>query len=81
MYGYMYYVIQVPIVHDRNASVMSIKCRGHITSSFVLLDLLLLLTYLYGMFIFRFQQPEDLSGLTQKVHALYTNTVYIYICM
>lgn len=46
---------------------MSIQCSHHIASSFIVLDILLVMTYLYGLFIFRFKQPEDLSGLIQKV--------------
>lgn len=54
----------IPLIHGDD---MYIKCSDHIASSFIMLDILLVMTYLYGLFIFRIRQHEDLSGLTEKV--------------
>ena len=53
------------IVGNENVSVIS--CREHLISSFVLLDILLLASYLFGIYLFSRGETEYLSNLASKV--------------
>ena len=52
----------------KNNTVMyEIQCEGHVFSAFVIPDILLLLSFVYGLYIFRWIQTEQLSTLTETV--------------
>ena len=44
-----------------------IQCELHILTTFVIPDILLLLSFAYGLYIFRWKQTEQLSTLTETV--------------
>ena len=50
-----------------NESVRLINCERHIISSFILLDILLLASYIFGLYLFSRGETEYLSNLAEKV--------------
>ena len=44
-----------------------IQCRDHIGSLYILMDMLLIFAYLYGVYIFRVKEPEHLSSFAETV--------------
>ena len=47
-----------------------IQCEKHILTTFVIPDVLLFLSFVYGLYIFRWVQTEQLSTLTETVSHL-----------
>ena len=56
-----------PKVTHQNDSVIEIKCSDHIVSALVILDVLLVATYVYGLYIFRSKLREYLSTFIETV--------------
>ena len=53
-----------PPEHGKN---ITIECHEHIASSYIILDILLIFAYLYGVYIFRIKEPEHLSTFAETV--------------
>ena len=50
-----------------NVTIYEIQCEKHILTSFIIPDILLFLSFVYGLYIFRWVQTEQLSTLTETV--------------
>ena len=50
-----------------NNTSYEIQCELHILTTLVIPDILLLLSFAYGLYIFRWKQTEQLSTLTETV--------------
>ena len=48
-----------------------IQCELHILTTFVIPDILLFLSFAYGLYIFRWKQTEQLSTLTETVGTIF----------
>ena len=48
-------------------AIYEIECQRHILTTFVIPDILLFLSFAYGLYIFRWKQTEQLSTLTETV--------------
>ena len=53
-----------------NQTIRVINCERHIISSFILLDILLLASYLFGLYLFSRGETEYLSNLAEKVRSI-----------
>ena len=47
---------------------MFIECETHIASAYVIPDVIILSSYLFGLYIFRYVYPEYLVTLIEKVY-------------
>ena len=56
-----------PSISADNETSYEVSCERHILTTFLLPDLLLLSAFLYGLYIFRWAQTEQLSTLTEAV--------------
>ncbi|CAI8049368.1 hypothetical protein GBAR_LOCUS27194 [Geodia barretti] len=54
-------------LNSKNETVREIVCTEHVISSFVFFDLLLLVTYWFGLYLFSRGETEYLSNLAEKV--------------
>ena len=54
-------------LNAENSSQREITCSEHLISSFILSDLLLIITYLFGLYVFSRGETEYLSNLAGKV--------------
>ena len=46
---------------------MIVRCKRHLVTRLLIGDVLLLVTYLWGLYIFRFKSPEHLATLMETV--------------
>ena len=50
-----------------NVTMYQISCERHILTTFIIPDILLILAFAYGLYIFRWVQTEQLSTLAEAV--------------
>ena len=60
-------------LNSKNETVREIVCTEHVISSFVFFDLLLLVTYWFGLYLFSRGETEYLSNLAEKVRGHVTS--------
>ncbi|XP_065887314.1 uncharacterized protein [Dysidea avara] len=60
--------------HKTNGSFYFIECRDHLITSYILPDILILSSYVFGLYTFRVTYPEYLVTLIEKVFLYYVNT-------
>lgn len=53
--------------HGNHSDNFNITCKSHLLTTFIVPDLLLLSSFVYGLYIFRWIQTEQLSTLTETV--------------
>lgn len=56
-----------PSINSDNETFYEVRCERHILTTFLIPDILLLSAFLYGLYIFRWAQTEQLSTLTEAV--------------
>ena len=69
---------QVQYRGDETTGVLIVKCKRHIVTGTVIADVLLLTAYLFGVYLFRYGEPEHLSALMERVS---TCTLYTCTCI
>ena len=65
-----------PGVFNNVSNTSVVMCNRHIISNFVLPDLLLLASYLFGLYLFSKDETEYLSNLAEKVGVAIWGVVY-----
>ena len=53
-----------------NEIYYDVECERHILTTFIIPDILLISAFVYGLYIFRWVQTEQLSTLTEAVSAV-----------
>lgn len=61
---------QILTVNDSNETYYNVQCERHFLTTFIIPDILLISAFVYGLYIFRWVQTEQLSTLTEAVSAL-----------
>ena len=56
--------------NSSNETYYDVECERHILTTFIIPDILLISAFVYGLYIFRWVQTEQLSTLTEAVSAL-----------
>ena len=71
-------------VNITNGTEREVKCTDHLISTFVLLELLVWVTYWFGVFLFSRQETEYLITLAEKVainiklsHSIKTSGIHV----
>ena len=75
-------------MRDEETQVLVVECSDHIVTRTVVGDLLLLGTYLLGLYLFRYGEPEHFSALMERVReemeslcVLHVKLVYSCTCL
>jgi hypothetical protein len=63
-----FYRDEIHYCPDEDTGILVVSCSDHLLTRSVVGDILLLLTYLFGVYIFRFGEPEHLSALMERVY-------------
>ena len=50
-----------------DSGLVVVKCKHHLVTRFLIGDILLLVAYLWGLYIFRSKSPEHLATLMETV--------------
>ena len=56
--------------------VLVVRCTQHIVTRSVIGDVLLLITYLLGVYLFRYGEPEHLSALMERVRPIHSTYIH-----
>jgi len=63
------YVLQLDPQRKKhaNSTIVSILCSNNLVSSYIILDFLVLISYLYGLYLFSKSETEYLLRLAENV--------------
>ena len=65
--------------HKTNGSFYFIECRDHLITSYILPDILILSSYVFGLYTFRVTYPEYLVTLIEKVNCSIVSVKFLLI--
>ena len=60
-----------PVSMVEDNGLVIVQCKCHLVTRLLIGDVLLLVTYLWGLYIFRFKSPEHLATLMETVSFVY----------
>ncbi len=60
-----------------NETILQVSCTDHIVVDEVIPGLLILTAFLYGVYIFRYGEPEHLAALIETVFLSYSQQVTV----